>query len=147
MERIAGVVRGEGVVAVFATMRLEGEDQPRERSSPSGRFLLALDDGGEVEVRCHTGPRLGPLRERRGRWEDVEDDALAALFDDRAPGGHVEVVLEGAEVRAGDRVVVEGVVERRVSSEGYRGGVELVPEWIDARRIGVGGDAREWLDQ
>ena len=147
MERIAGVVRGEGVVAVFATMRLEGEDQPRERSSPSGRFLLALDDGGEVEVRCHTGPRLGPLRERRGRWEDVEDDALAALFDDRAPGGHVEVVLEGAEVRAGDRVVVEGVVERRVSSEGYRGGVELVPEWIDARRIGVGDDAREWLDQ
>ena len=59
----------------------------------------------------------------------------------------MEVVLEGAEVRAGDRVVVEGVVERRVSSEGYRGGVELVPEWIDARRIGVGDDAREWLDQ
>lgn len=146
MERLTGVVLGEGTVASFAQMKA-GDEAAQERSTRPGRFRIALEDGAEVEVRCPKRPRLGPLRERRGRWGDLENDPLAEPFADRAPGGHVKVELEGTVVRAGDRVVVEGVVERRPAEGGYRGGDDWVVEWIEAQRVGVGEEAEAWLDE
>ena len=144
MERIEGRVVGEGVVVLDAAMELDGA--VTKRGSGSGTFRLALDDGREVEVSFEE-PGIGPPQERRGPWAELEGDPLAAPFTEEAPGGHLKVELSGAVVRGGDRVIIEGEIERRTATDGYRGDAEVVVDNVRAHAIAVGAGAQKWLDE
>ena len=85
------------------------ETGPRQIRSASGTtFRMTCDDGLELAVQVRDKPHVHPVRTRRGRWETVQADPLAAPFraDGPAPSHHVE--LRTLVVEPGDRVEVHG---------------------------------------
>lgn len=142
--RFVGTVVGEGVVLRNATLEVDGKEE-RSSSIPCS-FAVELQDGRTIEVRASEETSVGPKQTRKGNWEALREDPIAILFRDRAPGGHVEVALEGVVIAAGDKVVIDGVVdERRPESDGYRG-VHQVATAITADLIGVGDHSKIWVD-
>lgn len=143
-ERVGGIARGRGVLVRRGTLRVDGTEHSAAAAAEA--FELEIEGGSVVTVEVTPRTEIGPPRQARASWGELAEHPLAGAFVDRAPGDHVEVVLEGSAIRAGDRVCAEGEVERRAEGDGYRGAGERVPVRVRAARIGVGGDAEAWLD-
>ncbi len=145
MERLEGKVLGrpEEVVAFYA--RLAVGEQSLRREQKQVRFTVMLDDGSHVRVRARS-PRIGPSETLRGSWSEVADRVPGRTFTEAGLVDDSEVDIRGCEVRAGDRVALEGALTWGKTTDGYRGASARVPVAIDAIAIGVGDDAMAFLD-
>jgi hypothetical protein len=145
MERVEGRVLGgpEETVAFYA--RLTAGERVLREQRERVRFTVMLADGSHVRVRA-TAPRIGPTESLRGPWSEVGDRVPGQAFASAGLGPDREVEVRGRAVRTGDRVALEGSVERGKRTEGYRGPATDAPVAIDAIAIGVGDDATTFLD-
>ncbi len=130
-------------MAYYARLEVGGRSHHQLRKRVL--FTLAMDDGARVRVRAQ-GPRLGPLATQRGPCAELRTKAFDATFEDLDLDPAAESELRRVAVRAGDRVVVEGIVTHGKSSRGYRGPKTVAPESIDAVAIGIGDEATAFLD-
>lgn len=136
-EGTAGAALRAGVVEI-------GDDEHRVRCRP-GSFVLGGPD--PIEIRVTEQTELGPAEKLAdAAWAELEEHPLVADFDE-PPGGHVETVLRGVVIDEGERICVAGRVERSTATDGYRGANDAVVRAIDARWIGVGSGAVDWIVQ
>nr|MBA3542802.1 hypothetical protein [Deltaproteobacteria bacterium] len=109
---LVGTVVGD---SAFARASLRIGEATHRRTTGETVLVLQLADGAIVTVAAD--PRHVALKAtdtHRERWGELRAHPLASLFDDVAPGDHVDVMLEGWRVSPGQRVAVRGT---RVASQ------------------------------
>ncbi|HJZ85620.1 MAG TPA: hypothetical protein VKN99_10635 [Polyangia bacterium] len=149
--RLRGVVRGRGGEGGFvaASAFLHIADEKPVHKQIAERFDLVPEDGAIVSVTMPVAPQLlVPERVRTGRWEEVESDALAALF--RAPAPFVAVKLGGAAIASGETIELLGRVVETAAVEpegGLRGPVTSRIAGVEALALATGPEASAALDR
>lgn len=145
MERLAGKVVGEPGETVAFYACLDVGEQTLRQQRERVRFTVMLDDGSHVRVRARK-PRIGPSETLEGSWGELADRVAGRAFTEAGLTTESEVEVRGRAVRTGDRVTLEGAVERGKRSDGYRGPTTDAPVAIDAITIGVGDEGSAFLD-
>jgi hypothetical protein len=107
---IVGTVVGDPGAPVLAWGRLDAAGVVPERSR-GAQVTIETDHG--VQHAVDAAPdrlKVPPAKGRRAPWREVAATPLGGLFDDVAPGDHVEVELRGWTVAPGARIAVRVVM-------------------------------------